>query len=60
MQSPAEKTGTKVLGVDLGIKVPAVASTDCDKVRFFGNGRENKYMKRKFRARRKELGQRRS
>lgn len=52
-----EKTGTKVLGVDLGLKVPAVASTDCDKVRFFGNGRENKYMKRKFRARRKELGQ---
>jgi transposase len=29
-----EKTGTKVLGVDLGLKVPAVASTDCDKVRF--------------------------
>ncbi|MBR2757214.1 MAG: transposase [Exiguobacterium sp.] len=52
-----EKTGTKVLGVDLGLKVPAVASTDCDKVRFFGNGRENKFMKRKFRARRKELGQ---
>lgn len=52
-----EKTGTKVLGVDLGLKVPAVASTDCEKVRFFGNGRENKFMKRKFRARRKELGQ---
>lgn len=52
-----EKTGTKVLGVDLGLKVPAVASTDCDKARFFGNGRENKYMKRKFRAKRKELGQ---
>lgn len=52
-----EKTGTKVLGVDLGLKVPAVATTDDDKARFFGNGRENKYMKRKFRARRKELGQ---
>ncbi len=52
-----EKTGSKVLGVDLGLKVPAVASTDRDKVRFFGNGRENKYMKRKFRAKRKELGQ---
>nr|WP_240542665.1 transposase [Exiguobacterium qingdaonense] len=52
-----EKTGSRILGVDLGLKVPAVASTDCDKVRFFGNGRENKYMKRKFRAKRKELGQ---
>lgn len=52
-----EKTGTNVLGVDLGLKVPAVASTDCEKARFFGNGRENKYMKRKFRAKRKELGQ---
>ena len=52
-----EKTGKKVLGVDLGLKVPAVASTDCDKVKFFGNGRENKFMKRMFRAKRKELGQ---
>ncbi|OGX79981.1 transposase [Exiguobacterium sp. SH31] len=52
-----EKGGTNVLGVDLGLKVPAVASTDRDKARFFGNGRENKYMKRKFRAKRKELGQ---
>lgn len=52
-----EKTGSKILGVDLGLKVPAVGSTDCDRVNFFGNGRENKYMKRKFRAKRKELGQ---
>lgn len=52
-----EKTGTKTIGVDLGLKVPAVATTDCDRVRFFGNGRENKYTKRKFRAKRKELGQ---
>ena len=52
-----EKTGSKILGVDLGLKVPAVGSTDCDRVNFFGNGRENKYVKRKFRAKRKELGQ---
>lgn len=51
-----EKTGTKILGVDLGLKVPAVAITDDDKVRFFGNGRENKYIKRKFRSVRKKLG----
>lgn len=51
-----EKTGTSILGVDLGLKVPAVAITDDDKVRFFGNGRQNKYMKRKFRSIRKKLG----
>ncbi len=44
-----EKTGTKILGVDLGLKVSAVAITDEDKVRFFGNSRQNKFMKRKFR-----------
>ncbi|OLR27180.1 RNA-guided endonuclease TnpB family protein, partial [Bacillus cereus] len=52
-----EKTGTKILGVDLGLKVPAVAITDDDKVRFFGNGRKNKYMKRKFRSVRRKLGE---
>ncbi|MEY9977284.1 RNA-guided endonuclease TnpB family protein [Lysinibacillus sp. RC79] len=51
-----EKIGTKILGVDLGLKVPAVAITDDDKVRFFGNGRQNKYKKRKFASKRKELG----
>lgn len=43
--------------VDLGLKVPAVAITDDDKVRFFGNGRKNKYMKRKFRSVRRKLGE---
>ncbi|MGG4499062.1 RNA-guided endonuclease TnpB family protein [Brevibacillus reuszeri] len=51
-----EKTGTRILGVDLGLKVPAVAITDDEKVCFFGNGRENKYIKRKFRSVRKKLG----
>lgn len=45
-----------VMGVDLGLKVPAVAVTSKNKVRFFGNGRQNKYKKRKFRAVRKQLG----
>ncbi|ALP39030.1 transposase [Paenibacillus sp. IHB B 3084] len=48
--------GEKIIGIDLGLKVPAVAVTDDNKTRFFGNGRENKYMKRKFRSKRKELG----
>ncbi len=51
-----EKTGLKVIGIDLGLKVPAVAVTDNEKVRFFGNGRQNKYKKRKFRSERKALG----
>jgi IS605 OrfB family transposase len=51
-----EGTGLKVMGVDLGLKVPAVAVTDDENVRFFGNGRQNKYMKRKYRSVRKALG----
>lgn len=48
----------KLMAVDLGIKVPAVAVTDDGKVRFFGNGRKNKYMRRKFHSQRRELGKR--
>lgn len=51
-----EKIGTKVMAVDLGLKVPAVGITDEGKVRFFGNGRQNKYKKRTFRSVRKKLG----
>lgn len=51
-----EKTGTNILGVDLGLKVPAVGITDSGKVRFFGKGRQNKYMKRAFRSKSKRLG----
>lgn len=46
-----------VMGVDLGLKVPAVAKTSDGKVEFFGNGRMNKFFKRRFRALRKKLGQ---
>lgn len=52
-----QKLGIKVMGVDLGLKVPAVAVTDDEHVRFFGNGRQNKYIKRKFRNKRKDIGQ---
>jgi IS605 OrfB family transposase len=48
--------GSAVMGVDLGLKVPAVAVTEEGKVKFFGNGRENKYMKRMARSKRKNLG----
>ena len=49
-------SGTSVMGIDLGLKIPAVAVTDRGKVQFFGNGRENKYKKRLARAKRKALG----
>jgi IS605 OrfB family transposase len=48
--------GSSVMGVDLGLKIPAVSVTDMGKIRFFGNGRENKYKKRLARAKRKSLG----
>ena len=46
---------TVVMGVDLGIKCPAVSYSTNGKVRFFGNGRKNRYKRRKFYARRKKL-----
>lgn len=49
-------SGDAVLGVDLGLKVPAVVVTNKGKTRFFGNGRQIKYMKRKYRSKRKALG----
>mgnify|MGYP003421508291 FL=1 len=52
----SENEDIGVLGVDLGLKCPAVAVTEKGKTKFFGNGRENKYMKRKFRSKRKKLG----
>ena len=44
-----------VMGVDLGIKCPAVSYTSDGKVKFYGNGRKNKYMRRRYAKRRKEL-----
>lgn len=44
-----------VMGVDLGLKCPAVSYSTSGKIRFFGNGRENRYKRRKCYARRKKL-----
>lgn len=44
-----------VMGVDLGLKVPAVCYAD-GKVLFVGNGRQNRYIKQKFNSRRRKLG----
>jgi putative transposase len=39
-----------IMGVDLGIKVPAVAATSTGKIRFFGNGRERRYLFTKYKS----------
>lgn len=52
----SEKIGTKIMGVDLGLKVPAVAVTEDGSARFFGKGRQNKSVRRKFKSKRKKLG----
>jgi putative transposase len=36
--------GEHIMGIDLGIKVPAVAATSTGKIRFFGNGRQVRYI----------------
>lgn len=45
-----------IMGVDLGLKVPAVAVTNNGKISFFGNGRKNKYIRRKYKVLRQQLG----
>src|SRR5207248_3045369 len=50
-----QASGEIVMGVDTGIKVPAVAFIAGQSARFYGNGREMRYKRRKFYARRKKL-----
>lgn len=45
-----------IMGVDLGIKCPAVSYTSDGSVKFYGNGRKNKYMRRHYKYLRKKLG----
>lgn len=52
-----EYNGTETLGVDLGILVPAVGVvSSTGRTKFFGNGRQNKYIRRKYKELRKNLG----
>jgi IS605 OrfB family transposase len=53
----APASGECVMGVDLGLKVPAVSYVSGKGTRFFGNGRYQRYMRRRFYARRKSLQQ---
>ena len=45
-----------IMGIDLGIKCPAVSYTSDGNVKFYGNGRKNKYMRRHYKYLRKKLG----
>ena len=45
------------LMVDLGIKCPAVSYTSDGSVKFYGNGRKNKYIRRHYKSLRKKLQQ---
>ena len=50
-----ECNDTGVMGVDLGLKCPAVCACSNGKVAFFGNGRKNKAMRRRYASRRTKL-----
>ena len=49
------KTEGNVMGVDLGVKCPAVSHCTDGSVKFYGNGRKNKYMRRRYAYLRKKL-----
>jgi len=44
-----------IMGIDLGIKCPAVSYCSDESVKFYGNGRKNKYMRRYYKYLRKKL-----
>jgi putative transposase len=55
LPEPEPTTGEAVMGVDLGVKVPAVVHIVGKGHRFFGNGRQQRAKRRQFYARRKDL-----
>jgi len=52
---PIYNTEGNVMGIDLGIKCPAVSYISDGSVKFYGNGRKNKYMRRHYKCLRKKL-----
>lgn len=55
VEEPMFSRGSCVMGIDLGIKCPAVSYCSDDSVKFYGNGRKNKYMRRHYAYLRKKL-----
>ena len=54
-EEPLSPEKGNVMGVDLGIKCPAVSKCSDGSVKFYGNGRKNKAMRRHFAVKRKSL-----
>lgn len=52
---PELKSDGNTMGVDLGIKCPAVSYCSDGSVKFYGNGRKNKYIRRHYVYLRKKL-----
>ncbi|WP_287387941.1 RNA-guided endonuclease InsQ/TnpB family protein [Lachnospira sp.] len=52
---PTYDSEGNVMGIDLGIKCPAVSYTSDGNVKFYGNGRKYKYMRRHYKYLRKKL-----
>ena len=51
----AASSNNNVMGVDLGIKCPAVSYCPDESVKFYGNGRKNKYIRRHYNNLRKRF-----
>ncbi|MDF2927280.1 MAG: transposase, partial [Paenibacillaceae bacterium] len=57
IERPTEQAaGDGIMGVDLGLKAPAVIVTSNGKTKFCGNGRKNKFIRRKYTTYRRKLG----
>ena len=54
-KEPELRTGGSIMGVDLGIKCPAVSYCSDGSIRFHGNGRRNKYLRRHYAYLRRKL-----
>jgi len=57
LPAPEPTAAQGVMGVDLGIKIPAVVHSIGKGARFFGNGREQRFRRRHFYRQRKALQQ---
>lgn len=57
VEEPTVCSDGTVMGVDLGMKCPAVSYCSDGSVKFYGNGRKNKYMRRRYKYLRKKLQQ---
>jgi IS605 OrfB family transposase len=55
MVEPTYDNKGSVMGIDLGIKCPAVSYVSDGNVKFYGNGRKNKYVRRHYKYLRKKL-----